>query len=78
MSNKIFIIYSITNTFTTKIFIFTNQQNMFTRPIATSFFPHRKQWLKNTGSPKSRIDKAVFSNEKNLDELTFNTFDIIK
>ncbi|XP_792402.1 acylphosphatase-1 [Strongylocentrotus purpuratus] len=37
-----------------------------------------KSWLKTKGSPKSRIDKAVFSNEKNVDELTFKTFDIIR
>ncbi|XP_054759716.1 acylphosphatase-2-like [Lytechinus pictus] len=37
-----------------------------------------KSWLKTKGSPKSRIDKAVFSNEKNVDELTFKSFDIMR
>ena len=27
-----------------------------------------KKWLQTTGSPSSRIDKAVFSNEKDITE----------
>ncbi|XP_071506912.1 acylphosphatase-1-like [Diadema antillarum] len=37
-----------------------------------------KRWLRTKGSPKSRIDKAVFSNEQETETLTFQTFDIIK
>ncbi|XP_071503984.1 acylphosphatase-1-like [Diadema antillarum] len=37
-----------------------------------------KRWLRTKGSPKSRIDKAVFSNEQEIETLTFQTFDIIK
>merc|ERR1719209_1282386 len=33
-------------------------------------------WLKETGSPKSRIDKVVFSNRKEIDQNTFKTFEI--
>ncbi|CAH0720174.1 unnamed protein product, partial [Brenthis ino] len=33
-------------------------------------------WLKNTGSPSSRIDKADFKNDKEISEYTFNNFDI--
>ncbi|BES96879.1 unnamed protein product [Nesidiocoris tenuis] len=37
-----------------------------------------KDWLQNTGSPHSRIDKAVFTNEQLIEKLTFNKFDIRK
>ncbi|XP_072164574.1 acylphosphatase-1-like isoform X2 [Diadema setosum] len=37
-----------------------------------------KKWLRTKGSPKSRIDKAVFSNEQEIETLTFQTFDIIR
>jgi len=33
-------------------------------------------WLKETGSPKSRIDKVVFSNRKEVDQFTFQSFEI--
>ncbi|CAH2324929.1 acylphosphatase-2-like [Pelobates cultripes] len=33
-----------------------------------------KQWLKNVGSPMSRIDKAVFSNEKQISALEYSNF----
>jgi len=37
------------------------------------------QWLKNKGSPKSRIDKAEIKIEANLENKnTFKSFDIIK
>ena len=31
-----------------------------------------KNWLQNSGSPSSRIDKAVFSNEKSISEYSFD------
>ncbi|XP_038214175.1 acylphosphatase-2-like [Zerene cesonia] len=33
-------------------------------------------WLKTTGSPSSKIDKAEFRNEKEISEYTFQSFDI--
>ncbi|CAF0765432.1 unnamed protein product [Didymodactylos carnosus] len=33
-----------------------------------------KKWLEKTGSPKSRIDKALFSNEKSIDKQKLNSF----
>jgi acylphosphatase len=35
-----------------------------------------KVWLQTTGSPKSRIMKAEFTNEKAITELNGKTFDI--
>lgn len=35
-----------------------------------------KTWLQKTGSPKSKITKTVFSNEKSIPELTANAFEI--
>ncbi|XP_075146758.1 acylphosphatase 2 [Haematobia irritans] len=35
-----------------------------------------KDWLKNRGSPSSRIDKAVFSEMKEIEDYTFRTFGI--
>lgn len=37
-----------------------------------------KNWLRFKGSPKSRIDKADFSNEQVISELAFNEFAIRK
>ncbi|EUB63279.1 Acylphosphatase-2 [Echinococcus granulosus] len=37
-----------------------------------------KEWLQHTGSPKSRIEKCEFSYEKTIDNLTFDSFRIIK
>ncbi len=37
-----------------------------------------KDWLKNKGSPKSRIDKAEFKSEKEIEKLEFTTFDFRK
>nr|DBA17113.1 TPA: hypothetical protein GDO54_002608 [Pyxicephalus adspersus] len=33
-----------------------------------------KNWLQNVGSPMSRIDKAVFSNERQITNLEFSNF----
>uniref|UniRef100_A0A8C5MXF4 acylphosphatase n=1 Tax=Leptobrachium leishanense TaxID=445787 RepID=A0A8C5MXF4_9ANUR len=33
-----------------------------------------KHWLKNVGSPMSQIDKAVFSNEKQISALEYSNF----
>ncbi|KAJ9601550.1 hypothetical protein L9F63_000293, partial [Diploptera punctata] len=35
-----------------------------------------KRWLKYTGSPMSRIDKAEFRNEKCIDSYTFSDFKV--
>ena len=37
-----------------------------------------KNWLTKEGSPKSRIDKAVFEGEQTLKEYTFSDFKIMK
>lgn len=37
-----------------------------------------KDWLRKTGSPKSRIDKAEFKNEKFIDSLEFSEFNVRK
>lgn len=37
-----------------------------------------KEWLKNTGSPKSKIEKVEFKSEKDLVKLEFNSFEIKK
>ncbi|CAD8159012.1 unnamed protein product [Paramecium octaurelia] len=37
-----------------------------------------KEWLQNTGSPKSIIKKTEFKNDKIIDELEYDQFDIIK
>ncbi|XP_058016394.1 acylphosphatase-2-like [Ahaetulla prasina] len=33
-----------------------------------------KNWLRNVGSPMSRIDQAVFSNERQITALEFQSF----
>lgn len=35
-----------------------------------------KRWLKNTGSPSSKIDHAEFKNEKSINNFEFNDFKI--
>merc|ERR1712223_1542786 len=35
-----------------------------------------KVWLKETGSPQSRIDKVAFSNQREIDRYSFQTFEI--
>ncbi|XP_011874447.1 PREDICTED: acylphosphatase-1-like isoform X3 [Vollenhovia emeryi] len=37
-----------------------------------------KEWLRRTGSPQSRIDKAEFRNEKEISQLSFSNFEIRK
>ncbi len=37
-----------------------------------------KDWLKNKGSPQSRIDKAEFKNEKSIEKPEFTEFTIRK
>jgi len=37
-----------------------------------------KTWLREEGSPQSRIDKAVFSNEKLVDQYTMESFKIVR
>ncbi|XP_013192606.2 acylphosphatase-2 isoform X1 [Amyelois transitella] len=36
------------------------------------------QWLKTTGSPSSRIEKAEFRNQKEITEYSFDNFSIVK
>ncbi|KAK8793675.1 hypothetical protein WA171_002808 [Blastocystis sp. BT1] len=35
-----------------------------------------KIWLQKTGSPASRIDQAVFSNERDIEEYEFSDFSV--
>ena len=37
-----------------------------------------KQWLRSTGSPKSKILKAEFKNEKKIQALDHSTFKIVR
>ncbi|XP_076047773.1 acylphosphatase-1-like isoform X6 [Oratosquilla oratoria] len=37
---------------------------------------HKKDWLRNTGSPSSRITKAEFRNEKEIEAVSFSHFNI--
>ncbi|XP_018369280.1 PREDICTED: acylphosphatase-1-like isoform X2 [Trachymyrmex cornetzi] len=37
-----------------------------------------KQWLRHTGSPQSRIDKAEFRNEKEISQPSFANFEVRK
>ncbi|KAL6105728.1 acyp1 [Pungitius sinensis] len=37
-----------------------------------------QEWLKSTGSPKSRISKAEFKNEKAIDSLEHSSFNIVR
>lgn len=37
-----------------------------------------KTWLKNVGSPASRIDKVVFTNENSIDDYTYTDFEIVR
>ncbi|XP_022706447.1 acylphosphatase-1-like isoform X2 [Varroa jacobsoni] len=41
-------------------------------------FDKMKIWLRTTGSPQSQIDNAEFTNEKDIPELQFNSFEIRK
>lgn len=46
--------------------------------VVILYFCFRKQWLTKTGSTQSKIEKAVFKNEKNINEYSFKDFDIIR
>lgn len=35
-------------------------------------------WLKSTGSPSSKIDKAEFRNQRDISEYTYDDFVIIR
>ncbi|KAM3958944.1 acylphosphatase-2 [Aphomia sociella] len=35
-------------------------------------------WLETTGSPSSKIEKAVFSNQKDITDYTFDNFKILR
>ena len=37
-----------------------------------------KEWLKNTGSPKSKIERVEFKNEKEIAKTEFTSFEIKK
>jgi len=37
-----------------------------------------KSWLQKTGSPQSRIDKAVFNNQRQINSYNFDSFRIIR
>ena len=37
-----------------------------------------KTWLQRTGSPMSRIDKVVFSNERPIDKFSFDNFKVVQ
>ena len=37
-----------------------------------------KDWLQRTGSPMSRIDRAVFTEEREIREYSFDTFKIVR
>jgi acylphosphatase len=37
-----------------------------------------KEWLKKTGSPKSKIEKCEFKSEKEIEKLEFNSFEVRK
>ena len=37
-----------------------------------------KSWLQKTGSPQSRIDKAVFNNQRQINAYNFDNFRIIR
>lgn len=40
----------------------------------TIFTLFRKKWLQKTGSPKSRIEKCIFKNEREIDKADFTEF----
>ncbi|KAL1500757.1 hypothetical protein ABEB36_006203 [Hypothenemus hampei] len=35
-----------------------------------------KHWLRKIGSPQSKIDKTVFTGERNITEFTYDTFSV--
>lgn len=36
----------------------------------------RMHWLKTTGSPSSKIEKCEFRNQQDIEDYTFNNFEI--
>lgn len=44
--------------------------------ILSELFDHRKEWLRHQGSPKSKIEKCEFRDEKNIDSLQFTNFEV--
>ena len=42
----------------------------------TDIVENMKNWLRNEGSPSSRIDQAVFKNEREIQQYSFNGFAI--
>lgn len=36
----------------------------------------RKQWLQTEGSPKSKIERAVFTDEKEISDYSFSSFEV--
>ncbi|TSM77365.1 Acylphosphatase-1 [Bagarius yarrelli] len=43
----------------------------------TSKVRQMQEWLKTTGSPKSRIIKAEFTNEKKIENMDFKDFKVV-
>lgn len=39
---------------------------------------YRQEWLKTTGSPRSRIDRVLFSDFEEIADFTFDTFQIFR
>lgn len=39
-------------------------------------YSQMRDWLQNTGSPMSRIDKAVFTDERPIDKYSYKDFSI--
>lgn len=37
---------------------------------------HRQQWLTHEGSPMSHVERADFSDERDIDSLEFSSFDV--
>ena len=37
-----------------------------------------RSWLQTTGSPQSRIEKAVFRNQRQIDNFSYDTFKIVR
>ncbi|XP_057661155.1 acylphosphatase-1-like [Diorhabda carinulata] len=37
-----------------------------------------KHWLKNVGSPKSKVEQVIFTNEIDIEHLTYDSFNILE
>lgn len=75
--------YYYTNTekrqLTVPIFaLFCFQLLMSKKFFADFVFRFRKEWLSTTGSPKSRITKCEFTNERTISKLEFADFKIVR